>query len=619
MATAGKWTALQGASLDKTIEQALTNTLSFPRMTPVQAAAIPPLLSSKDVCVEAETGSGKTLSYLVPIAQTVLFEKRAKPSSAVRALVIAPTRELATQVHAVAKHLFDALPGDLVPVPLIGGGTASAAPDDSFRGDFRVLIATPGRLAAALNQGFLNVAKLEVLVLDEADRLLDMGFSVTLTDILTRLPRQRRTGIYSATQTAEVEALARAGLRNPVRVAIKVHMRNGTGQDGDSKSTAKRQRTPASLQCRYHIVSPREKLAHMAYLLASHPQQKFIVYLMTCAFVDYFRRLPLAEILEVASKDVTSSEESLSPSPRPICALHGKMSQAKRERAMLKFASSKNGVLLCTDVAARGIDIPDVDWVLQFDPPQDPDAYIHRVGRTARLGREGNALLFLAPSEDTYADFLFVRRCPVSKFSELGISPSPLNTRDLTTRVAEVVRKATLGDRTILEASEAAFLSYIRAYKEHKCGYILKMDDIDISSIIDSFGLLRLPRFYEFKRLRSKIAFKKDESITIRDIPYKDKTRERHRQEKIKVAVANRAERRQALHAKSKKGKKRKNRKPNGDDLVPKKRRDQAVERVEEEEEDFSLEASQLRKVKRGKLSQLKFDESRGYDVDLAE
>ncbi|CDF32389.1 unnamed protein product [Chondrus crispus] len=381
MATAGKWTALQGASLDKTIEQALTNTLSFPRMTPVQAAAIPPLLSSKDVCVEAETGSGKTLSYLVPIAQTVLFEKRAKPSSAVRALVIAPTRELATQVHAVAKHLFDALPGDLVPVPLIGGGTASAAPDDSFRGDFRVLIATPGRLAAALNQGFLNVAKLEVLVLDEADRLLDMGFSVTLTDILTRLPRQRRTGIYSATQTAEVEALARAGLRNPVRVAIK--------------------RTPASLQCRYHIVSPREKLAHMAYLLASHPQQKFIVYLMTCA---------------------------------PICALHGKMSQAKRERAMLKFASSKNGVLLCTDVAARGIDIPDVDWVLQFDPPQDPDAYIHRVGRTARLGREGNALLFLAPSEDTYADFLFVRRCPVSKFSELGISPSPLNTRDLTTR-----------------------------------------------------------------------------------------------------------------------------------------------------------------------------------------
>ena len=141
-------------------------------MTPVQEVAIPPLLSSKDVFVDAETGSGKTLSYLVPIAQTVLFEKRAKPSIAFRALVIVPTRELATQVHAVAKNVFDALPGDLVPVPLIEGETASVAPDDSFCDDFRVLNASPGRLAAAV----LNVAKLEVLILDEAKQLLDMGF-----------------------------------------------------------------------------------------------------------------------------------------------------------------------------------------------------------------------------------------------------------------------------------------------------------------------------------------------------------------------------------------------------------------------------------------------------------
>ena len=149
---------------------------------------------------------------------------------------------------------------------------------------------------------------------------------------MTRLPRQRRTGIYSATQIAGVEALARAGLRNPVRVAIKVHMRNGTGQDGDSKLTAKRQRTPVSLQCRQLIVSPREKFAHMAYILACHPQQKCIMYLMTCAFVDYFCRLPLAEILDVASKDASSSGESLSPSPSPICTLHDKMSQTQREK-----------------------------------------------------------------------------------------------------------------------------------------------------------------------------------------------------------------------------------------------------------------------------------------------
>lgn len=617
MATAGKWNALQGVSLDKSLVHALTASLSFERMTPVQAAAIPPLLSSKDVCVDAETGSGKTLSYLVPIAQAILFEKRAKKSSAVRALVIAPTRELATQVHAVAKQLFNALPGGLVPVPLIGGGTASAAPDESFCRDLRVLIATPGRLAAALNQGALNVSKLELLVLDEADRLLDMGFSVTLTDVLTRLPRQRRTGIYSATQTAEVEALARAGLRNPVRVAVRVHMRDATSESGTSKPGAKRQRTPASLTCRYHIASPRDKLARMMSLLAQNPDQKFIVYLMTCAYVDYYRRLPLSKLLGVASKSIKSTG---SVSSRPFCALHGKMSQSKRERALTQFASSNNGVLLCTDVAARGIDIPDVDWVLQFDPPQDPDAYIHRVGRTARLGREGNALLFLAPSEDTYIDFLSVRRCPVSELSDLEVSTDPSKSKEFSSSVREMVRNSTLRDRAILDASEAAFLSYMRAYKEHKCGYILKMEDMDVNGIIDSFGLLRLPRFHEFKRLRSKIAFRKDEGINVRDIPYNDKIRERRRQEQIKEAIANRVERRQALQAKSKKGKKRKNRKSKGDEFMVKGKNEDVIARTEEdEEEDFCLEALELRKVKRGKLSQIEFDKSNGYGVELGE
>lgn len=621
MATAGSWNTLRGVSLNQALIDALANELAFQRMTPVQAAAIPPLLSSKDVCVDAETGSGKTLSYLVPIAQTVLFDKRAKASAAIRALVIAPTRELAAQVHTVAKQLFDALPSRLVPVPLIGGGTATVAPDESFSSDLRVVIATPGRLAAALNQGLLNVSKLELLVLDEADRLLDMGFSVTLTDILTRLPRQRRTGIYSATQTAEVEALARAGLRNPVRVAVRVQTRDKAERDGPSESTPKRQRTPASLQCWYHVVSPRDKLAHMIQLLASRPDEKFIVYFMTCACVDYYRRLPLRSMLQkvlAGRAPVLSSDDK---SSRLFCALHGKMSQAKREKALTQFATSNNGVLLCTDVAARGIDIPDVDWVIQFDPPQDPDAYIHRVGRTARLGRNGNALVYLAPSEDAYADFLRVRRCPVTPL-ELGLMPASEHREDACQRVRAAVREATLGDRTILDASEAAFLSYIRAYKEHKCRYLLKMEDIDIDSVTGSFGLLRLPRFHEFKRLRSKITFRKDDAINVRDIAYKDKTREKRRQEQIREAIANRSQRREALLAKSKKkGKKRKKQNSKNNETSFSKDRPQEGTRKpqegEEEEEDFSAEAMLLRRVKRGKLSRVEFDEANGYGAEL--
>lgn len=615
MATAGNWRSLRGVSLDATLVDALSNKLSFSSMTPVQAAAIPPLLSSKDVCVDAETGSGKTLSYLIPIAQTILFNKRAKPSAAVRALVIAPTRELAAQVHTVAAQLFDALPGGLFPVPLIGGGTASAAPDESFRNDLRVVIATPGRLAAVLYEGVLNVSKLELLVLDEADRLLDMGFSVTLTDILTRLPRQRRTGIYSATQTAEVEALARAGLRNPVRIAVRVRVREEVKADGTTLPGTKRQRTPASLCCRYHVVSPRDKVAHLIQLLAKNPGDKFIVYVMTCACVDYYRRLPLAKMLEATTKSIARANSK----SRLFSALHGKMPQGRREKSLAQFAASENGVLLCTDVAARGIDIPDVDWVLQFDPPQDPDAYIHRVGRTARLGRQGNALIYLAPSEDAYADFLQVRRCPVTKLEPDDLSQVE-NTTDFGETVRVIVRSATLGDRAILEASEAAFLSYIRAYKEHKCRYLLKMEDMDINSIADSFALFRFPRFHEFKRLRSKIASRKDETVNIRDIAYKDKTREKRRQEQIKEAIENRVQRRAALQAKSKKGKKKKKRRDKIDDGQIRGDMTKGKKRAAEEDDDvddFSLEAMQLRKVKRGKLSQVAFDETTGYGADL--
>lgn len=619
MATAGPWSGIRGAKLDASLVEALSKKLAFPAMTPVQAAAIGPLLTNKDVCVDAETGSGKTLSYLVPIAQILLYNLRTRATSTVRSLVVLPTRELATQVHAVAKNLFKQLPGDLNPAPLIGGSASkTAGPDDEHKNDLRLVIATPGRLAAALAQCELDVSKLELLVLDEADRLLDMGFSVTLTDILTKLPRQRRTGIYSATQTAEVEALARAGLRNPVRVAVKVMMPADAAGGGLDKAPAKRQRVPASLSCLYQIVSPRDKLASLVLLLARHPSAKFIVYFMTCACVEYFRRLPLAELVAAAQKeDGKSGREISSNQERKFCSLHGKLSQKRRDRSLGQFASSENGVLLCTDVAARGIDVPDVDWVVQFDAPQDPDAYIHRVGRTARLGRQGAAVIFLAPSEDAYAEFLSVRRCPVSRDLDCEQAAGKIGKE-----VRDIVGKATLADRAILEAGEAAFLSYIRAYKEHRCRYLLKFMEIDVNSVGDCFGLLRYPKFYEFKKLRGKIEPRNTDGVVIRDVAYKDKVREKRRQEVIQSRIANRAQWKiefKAKKAQNGKGKKRKRRKKNEEDENQKKGsklNGKVVVRdeLDEEDEDFEKVASQLKKVKRGKLSLQDFDQEAGYN-----
>lgn len=588
MATAGSWDSLAGTKLDNVLVETLVE-LSYPTMTPVQAAAVPPLLTSKDVCVQAETGSGKTLSFLVPIAQKLLFPPPKRSSRAVWAIVVLPTRELAAQVHAVAKKLFAALPGSISPVSLIGG-SANAAPDDQYDGDHRVIIATPGRLSAAVAAKTIQYSKLEMLILDEADRLLDMGFSVTLTDILTKLPKQRRTGIYSATQTEEVESLARAGMRNPVRVVVKVR-----GVEGD---VAKRRRIPASLRCYYALLPTEYKLSHLLQLLAKHPNEKFIVYFLTCACIDYYKRLPLQELLKSAA--IRGGVET---KDREVTVLHGKMSQARRVKSLATYTTSDNGVLLCTDVAARGIDIPNVDWVVQFDPPQDPDAYIHRVGRTARLGREGNAVIYISPSEDAYIDFLRVRKCPVSEMN------GEVSTENKVA-VDEAVRQASLKDRAVLEASEAAFLSYIRAYREHKCRYLLKLEEVDINGIADVFGLLRLPRFHEFKKFRGKIR-KRGEGVVVKDIAFKDRKREALRQAQIREAVKNRVERREALAAKSKKRKRKNKRDKHAKVDVTDK---QNVNDEEEEEEDFGKEAWQLRKLKRGKLTEKGFDEDCGYD-----
>ncbi|CAJ0763813.1 23889_t:CDS:2, partial [Entrophospora sp. SA101] len=336
-------------------------------MTPVQASTIPLFMKSKDVVVEAVTGSGKTLAFVIPIIEKLVNRKHRLRKNEIGALVITPTRELAQQISTTN------ISEDIEKFKEIG-------PD--------ILIGTPGRLHDLIvgrNTGsrnnntsnsisIVNTKELEILVLDEADRLLDMGFSENINTIMLHLPRQRRTGLFSATMTDGLSEIVRAGLRNPVRVVVKV----------EDVVTKNEQRTPATLQIGYILCEPHQKLSQLIRLMKSEKvAKKYIIYFSTCACVDYFYKI-FVKLPQFSGVSIHS--------------LHGKMDTKRRTatyKSFVNLPTTSTAILLCTDVAARGLDVPDVDYVIQVDPPQDPKVFSHRCGRTARAGKEGKAMVFL--------------------------------------------------------------------------------------------------------------------------------------------------------------------------------------------------------------------------------
>jgi ATP-dependent RNA helicase DDX55/SPB4 len=494
---------------------------NFQTMTPVQAATIPLFLTNKDVAVQAVTGSGKTLAFLIPIVEMILRRTVLLKKYQIAALVLSPTRELARQTYSVACELckFSSIPEPLL---LVGGGSSYRPVSEDLRAFQKhgsdVVIGTPGRIEDVLTRyDVMDVSELECLVLDEADVLLDMGFDVTLNSILSKLPRMRRTGLFSATGTGGKgiggagsrgikELMKRAGMRNPVlvNVAIATHaekdnakLSSGESQNVSPATTdvaalerAQEQATPSSLS-NYYLVSPLdEKLSRLVLFLQTHSEEKVIVFFLTCACVEFFG-LALQQLLKGQYVEL----------------LHGKMVQKRRENAMERFrgSRSKGGTLLCTDVAARGLDVTDVNWVVQFDAPQDPASFVHRVGRSARAGRVGNSLLFITEKEESYIDLLRNRKVPlvplpvsegcVPPQADLNAKPKHMHHKEPTERsdpsisrpiysakdndstildVLPLIRSMVLDDRDLLEKGTKAFTSYIRAYKEHHCAFIFR-------------------------------------------------------------------------------------------------------------------------------------------------
>ncbi|KIN92929.1 hypothetical protein M404DRAFT_172289, partial [Pisolithus tinctorius Marx 270] len=355
----------------------------FVEMTGIQASSIPVSLKGKDVLGAARTGSGKTLAFLIPTLE-ILYRRKWGPQDGLGALIISPTRELAVQIFEVLRSIgcFHGFSAGLV----IGGKSLKDERDRLSR--MNILVATPGRLLQHLDQTFgfecdhlqvlgqwlfvfaLSNSDVCIIVLDEADRILDMGFARTLSALLSHLPKSRQTLLFSATQTQSVAQLARLSLKDPAFIGV-----------GEEQSKID---TPGTLSQYYSICELDKKLDVLWSFIKVHLQSKVLVFLSSGKQVRFvfetFRRMqPGVSLLH----------------------LHGKQKQSARLAVYTRFTSSQHAVLFATDIAARGLDFPSVDWVLQVDAPEDVETYIHRVGRTARYDSSGKGLLLLLPSEET--------------------------------------------------------------------------------------------------------------------------------------------------------------------------------------------------------------------------
>ncbi|KAH4131120.1 ATP-dependent rRNA helicase SPB4 [Parastagonospora nodorum] len=516
--------------------------MGFVKTTPVQHAAIPMFMKNSDVVVEAVTGSGKTLAFLIPIVERLLRQDAPTKKHHVGAIIISPTRELATQIHTVLSSLLkfhapsaamlepddedtDMEDADAPPKPTFPPGTLKAVPQLLLGGSVtpaqdlsaflkkspNILIGTPGRLLELLRSPHVHCpqSSFDALVMDEADRLLDLGFKEDLQKIISRLPKQRRTGLFSASMSEAVDQLIRVGLRNPVRIAVKVKAR-ATGEDGKIED----KRTPASLQMSYLVTPPSHKIPAMKKILSSlQPQpQKSILYLSTCFSVDYFQHV-LPEVLQGYD----------------IVPLHGKHPDKVRRKNFNKFVDSVTpSILLTTDVAARGLDIPSVDLVFQLDPPSDPKTFIHRCGRAGRAGRRGLAVTFLNPGrEEDYIEFLQVRQTPISPLTTPEITVTDEDAKAVTSKIRKKVRE----DRALFDKAQRGFVSWVRAYSKHTASSIFRIDDLDWTELGNAWGLLTLPGMPELKKWQGdkRLGIELD----LATYAYKDKAREKLRLEEL--------------------------------------------------------------------------------------
>ena len=345
--------------------------LGFTEPTPIQRAAIPAVLAGRDVLATAQTGSGKTAAFCLPLLQGVLTNKATTPRC-VRALILVPTRELAAQVGDVLQHLTRTL-AQPVKVTRVFGGVSINPQMMELRGGADVVVATPGRLLDLLQHNALTLAAVEWLVLDEADRLLDLGFADELARVLAHVPVRRQNLFFSATFPPAVQALAQGLLNDPLRVAA------------DAEPGA----APMIVQQVIQVDAPR-RTQLLRHLILTHGWERVLVFVATQYAAEH-----------VAAK-LNRDNDLFATS------FHGGLSQGARKQTLDEFKDQRWDVLVTTDLAARGIDIVQLPVVVNYDLPRSAEDYVHRIGRTGRAGESGLAISFV--SADTEAHFRLIEK-----------------------------------------------------------------------------------------------------------------------------------------------------------------------------------------------------------------
>ncbi|KAI4943343.1 ATP-dependent RNA helicase [Alternaria rosae] len=424
--------------------------MGFESMTEIQQKAIPPLLSGRDVLGAAKTGSGKTLAFLIPAIE-MLSQLRFKPRNGTGVIVVSPTRELALQIFGVARELMESHSQTF---GICIGGANRNAEAEKIRKGLNLIIATPGRLLDHLHntQGFV-FKNLRSLIIDEADRILEVGFEDEMRSIIKILPTERQTMLFSATQTTKVEDLARISLKpGPLYINVDHRAEHSTVQ---------------GLEQGYVLCDSDTRFRLLFSFLKKHQKKKVIVFLSSCASVDFYSEL-------------------LNYIDLPVLGLHGKLKQQARTNRFFEFVNAQSGTLICTDVAARGLDIPEVDWVIQFDPPDDPRDYIHRVGRTARgANGKGRSLMFLLPSEVGFLKLLKENRVPLVEF-ELP-SNKILN---IQSQLEALISK----NYYLNKSAKDGYRSYLQSYASHSLRSVFDVHKLDLVKVAKSFGFSTPPR-----------------------------------------------------------------------------------------------------------------------------
>jgi ATP-dependent RNA helicase DDX18/HAS1 len=426
--------------------------MGFEKMTQIQRHAIPPLMAGKDVLGAAKTGSGKTMAFLIPAIE-ILHSLRFKPRNGTGVIIVSPTRELALQIFGVARELME---DHSQTYGIVIGGANRRAEVEKLSKGVNLLVATPGRLLDHLLNTPFVFKNLKSLIIDEADRILEVGFEDEIRQIVKVLSNEdRQTMLFSATQTTKVEDLARISLR-PGPLYINV-------------DEEKQFSTVDGLEQGYVLCDADKRFVLLFSFLRrmQAKKKKVIVFFSSCNSVKYY-----AELLNYIDC--------------PVLDLHGKQKQQKRTNTFFEFSNAENGILICTDVAARGLDIPAVDFIVQFDPPDNAKDYIHRVGRTARgTDTKGRSLMFLQPNEVGFLSHLKAARVPVVEFE--------FPTKKII-NVQSQLEKLIGKNYYLQQSAKDAFKSYLHAYASHSLRSVYDVNKLDLAKVAKSFGFTTPPR-----------------------------------------------------------------------------------------------------------------------------